>query len=189
MNQTFQLQRLAHEELGCGTWTHAADAIPTTQRGEKLSLIDTSDPDHPILLATAPGDHASVQESEAKPDQGEETLHSEGLQTALEPTPVNEVLSTGQSNTSNGETSHLLHADAGSTQQTNKTVTVLHTVSVNGSEEGGSSSSSRDEGDAFRAAENREPTNASSIPIENNLPMVSRASEVEGPMPSRSSTV
>lgn len=45
-----QLQRLAHEELGCGTWI-GGDRFPiTTAFGEKLAVIDISDPGHPKLV-------------------------------------------------------------------------------------------------------------------------------------------
>ncbi|KAF2275861.1 uncharacterized protein EI97DRAFT_442849 [Westerdykella ornata] len=49
-NSTLQLQRLAHEELGLGTWRHCADAIPVTEPGEKLGLLDVTDEEHPILI-------------------------------------------------------------------------------------------------------------------------------------------
>lgn len=182
MNQTFQLQRLAHEELGYGTWTHAADSIPTTQRGEKLSLIDTSVPDHPILVAPKPADHASMQKSEAKPDHDEETTQSGGRPTPLEPTPVNEVLSTGQSTSPNVEFSHVWQPNTDSTQQANKVTTVLQTVSVNGSEEVGSSSSSGNEGHDLRVADSHEIGNTSSNSIEEESPPTLEDSILEGPV-------
>ena len=48
-NEVFQLQRLAHEELGYGTWTGCADAVPLCLDHEKLGVLDTSDPEHPRL--------------------------------------------------------------------------------------------------------------------------------------------
>ena len=187
MNQTFQLQRLAHEELGYGTWTHAADSIPITQRGEKLSLIDTSDPEHPILVAPTPADRASMQEWEAKPDQDEETKQSGGHPTLLQPAPVNEIVSTGQSPSPNDETSHVLQPNEA--QQTNKVTTVLQTVSVTGSEEVVGSSSSGDEGDALRVAENQEIGITSSNSIENDSPPNSEDPILDGPVRSTSFTV
>lgn len=46
-----QLQRLAHEELQFGTWHDCADtkAIPVTEKGELLAVLDTNDPSHPRL--------------------------------------------------------------------------------------------------------------------------------------------
>lgn len=189
MNQTFQLQRLAHEELGYGTWTHAADSIPTTRRGEKHTLIDTSDPDHPILVAPTLVDYASMQKSEAKPDPDDETTQSGGHPTPLEPAPVSEVLSTGQSTSPNVETSHVWQPNTDSTQQANKVTTVLQTVSVNGSEELGSSSSSGDEAHALRAAERHEIGNTSSNSIEDDSPPTLDDSILEGPVQRTSFTV
>lgn len=48
-NDTFQLQRLAHEELGCGRWESGADDIPRTEMGDRLALLDVSDLEHPRL--------------------------------------------------------------------------------------------------------------------------------------------
>lgn len=49
MNQTLQLQRLAHEEVGAGTWAGGIRAIPVTRKGEELAILDVSDPGHPRL--------------------------------------------------------------------------------------------------------------------------------------------
>jgi hypothetical protein len=48
-NDAMQLQRLAHEELGFGTWTDVANVVPVTRNGELLSSLDISDPKHPKL--------------------------------------------------------------------------------------------------------------------------------------------
>lgn len=48
-NATLQLQRLAHEELGLGTWSRAVDDIPVTNRGDTLGVWDGSDREHPRL--------------------------------------------------------------------------------------------------------------------------------------------
>ncbi|KAL1615965.1 hypothetical protein SLS56_011613 [Neofusicoccum ribis] len=50
-NETLQLQRLAHEELGLGTWSGAAGNIPFTEPGEMLAMLDLSRPHHPRLKA------------------------------------------------------------------------------------------------------------------------------------------
>ena len=47
-NNTLQLQRFAHEELGCGTWV--GENIPITTAGETLAVLDISEPDHPRLV-------------------------------------------------------------------------------------------------------------------------------------------
>lgn len=51
INDTLQLQRLAHEELGCGTWI--AEGFPITAPGEKLAVLDVSDPAQPKLVNPA----------------------------------------------------------------------------------------------------------------------------------------
>ena len=48
-NGTFQLQRLAHEELGIGDWDAADEAIPTTKSDTDLAPLDISDLKHPRL--------------------------------------------------------------------------------------------------------------------------------------------
>lgn len=48
-NGTFQLQRLAHEELGIGEWDAADEEIPTTKSHTDLAPLDISDLKHPRL--------------------------------------------------------------------------------------------------------------------------------------------
>ncbi|KAB2568637.1 hypothetical protein BFW01_g2078 [Lasiodiplodia theobromae] len=51
-NETLQLQRLAHEELGVGPWEACDSAIPVTARkGERLGVLDLDDWTHPRLKA------------------------------------------------------------------------------------------------------------------------------------------
>ena len=49
-NGLLQLQRLAHEELGFGTWDRCAKAVPVTAKDEVLATLDVTDPEHPVLL-------------------------------------------------------------------------------------------------------------------------------------------
>jgi hypothetical protein len=49
---TMQLQRLAHEGVGSGTWSGADGSIPVTRGGEFLAPLDISDPNHPRLVAS-----------------------------------------------------------------------------------------------------------------------------------------
>ena len=49
-NDTLQLQRLAHEELGYGTWSRAVAGNPVTAAGEKLSVLGIKDDTHPVLI-------------------------------------------------------------------------------------------------------------------------------------------
>ncbi|KAK8173924.1 hypothetical protein IWX90DRAFT_157565 [Phyllosticta citrichinensis] len=53
-NGTLQLQRLAHEALGAGTWSDAAEAVPVTAKGDRLAMLDVSDTLHPRLQAPPP---------------------------------------------------------------------------------------------------------------------------------------
>ncbi|KAH7112531.1 hypothetical protein B0J11DRAFT_597934 [Dendryphion nanum] len=44
-----QLQRLAHEALGFGTWTRANHMVPITESGDILGILDIEDGKHPTL--------------------------------------------------------------------------------------------------------------------------------------------
>ncbi|KAK0628036.1 hypothetical protein DIS24_g10867 [Lasiodiplodia hormozganensis] len=54
LNENLQLQRLAHEELGVGTWHNGAETILFTDSGERLATVDLADPNHPRLKAPPP---------------------------------------------------------------------------------------------------------------------------------------
>lgn len=50
-NDTLQLQRMAHEELGLGEWECCrGKAVPVTQKGQLLGVFNTTDPEHPTLV-------------------------------------------------------------------------------------------------------------------------------------------
>ena len=49
-NGLLQLQRLAHEEAGFGTWERCVKAVPLTAKGEVLATLDVTDPEHPVFL-------------------------------------------------------------------------------------------------------------------------------------------
>lgn len=49
-NGLLQLQRLAHEETGFGTWERCTKAVPVTAKGEVLATLDVTDPEHPVFL-------------------------------------------------------------------------------------------------------------------------------------------
>lgn len=53
-DETFQLQRLAHEELGVGTWEGCVGtrAVPVTEKGQLLAVLQFQDPQHPTLKPT-----------------------------------------------------------------------------------------------------------------------------------------
>ena len=48
-NDTLQLQRLAHEAVGAGTWQGTHTDCPTTAQAESLAVLDVSHPKHPKL--------------------------------------------------------------------------------------------------------------------------------------------
>lgn len=50
VNETLQLQRLAHEMRGRGTWARTTEFIPVTKPSEELAPLDLSNPAHPVLL-------------------------------------------------------------------------------------------------------------------------------------------
>ncbi|KAK4444012.1 hypothetical protein QBC34DRAFT_309909 [Podospora aff. communis PSN243] len=59
-NETLQIQRLAHEATGAGTWSRTTGAIPVTKPGDMLAVLDIADPEHPRLRAPVTGvDHGS----------------------------------------------------------------------------------------------------------------------------------
>ncbi|KAL9109450.1 MAG: hypothetical protein Q9227_005958 [Pyrenula ochraceoflavens] len=55
-NDILQTQRMAHEELGIGTWQGCAGvgAVPVTERDQLLAVLDTQDPKHPRLKVSHP---------------------------------------------------------------------------------------------------------------------------------------
>lgn len=52
-NETLQIQRLAHEEAGYGTWMRTAEDYPVTTPGARLAKLDISEPEHPRLESTS----------------------------------------------------------------------------------------------------------------------------------------
>lgn len=60
-NDTLQLQRLAHEELGCGTWI--GENFPTTTVNETLAVLDISEPGHLKLVNPKRVNPASMTDS------------------------------------------------------------------------------------------------------------------------------
>ena len=50
---TLQLQRLAHENVGLGTWSRTDEAIPVTESGETLGVLDISNAKHARLVQSS----------------------------------------------------------------------------------------------------------------------------------------
>lgn len=59
---TLQLQRVAHENLGLGTWKRTDESTPVTKMGDELGVLDVSDRKHARLV---------------RPDAELSTLHSD----------------------------------------------------------------------------------------------------------------
>lgn len=55
-NETLQLQRMVHEELGLGTWDGASTSVPVTERDRQLGVLDVSDETHPVMTSSEPVD-------------------------------------------------------------------------------------------------------------------------------------
>jgi len=53
-NSTLQIQRLAYQGIGSGTWSRSTDEVPITKRGDKLSQLDFTDPSLPLLRVADP---------------------------------------------------------------------------------------------------------------------------------------
>ncbi|KAI0448353.1 hypothetical protein F5B21DRAFT_497767 [Xylaria acuta] len=85
-NATLQLQRLAHEEAGFGTWSEGTKTIPMVKAGQLLGSLDTTDPRHPVLRQPMNGDGVplSAEDSAETPN----TMISDGSQhTDMTPEP------------------------------------------------------------------------------------------------------
>ncbi|KAF4537697.1 Cytochrome p450 protein [Lasiodiplodia theobromae] len=69
MNDTLQLQRLAHEELGLGNWHRCDTDVPVTERLERLGVMDLSERTHPRLKAPPVSFEETVNESDENEEQ------------------------------------------------------------------------------------------------------------------------
>lgn len=47
---TLQLQRLAHERMGMGSWSKTGYAVPVTEPGDALAVLDVGNPNHVRLV-------------------------------------------------------------------------------------------------------------------------------------------
>ncbi|KAF7533746.1 hypothetical protein G7054_g6810 [Neopestalotiopsis clavispora] len=76
-NNTLQLQRLAHEELGLGKWSHGTKSIPMTKGDINLGVLDLSDLKHPRLMSQDSKKEDVVGIATPETAMEEETLVSE----------------------------------------------------------------------------------------------------------------
>lgn len=77
-NETLQLQRMAHEGLGAGSWTGGAESVPTTSEEQALATLDISDQNHPRLIFDSQSEkppHLSLQQ-DSPSTNSEEAVNS-----------------------------------------------------------------------------------------------------------------
>jgi len=55
-NETFQLQRMAHEGVGAGAWSGGMEFIPVTEKGDELAVLDLGKGGHPRLRWSLEGE-------------------------------------------------------------------------------------------------------------------------------------
>lgn len=67
-NSILQLQRLAHEGVGQGTWSNTLSTVPITEKGEELGILDVSNATHPRLIRSKNWSRGSIYEREDKPN-------------------------------------------------------------------------------------------------------------------------
>lgn len=97
-NGLLQLQRLAHEEAGFGTWERCANGVPITAQGEVLAVLDVNDSEHPVLLKTLVVPSQPTQPtSDTTHVDNPKTRNTTDLSVEVEPKPVVEVHETGTS--------------------------------------------------------------------------------------------
>lgn len=77
-NETLQLQRLAHEELGFGTWTRTEGDYPITAPGEQLAILDLSEPTHPRLQSSTVKNEAASDDDRRRTESTGETTEQGG---------------------------------------------------------------------------------------------------------------
>ncbi|KAK3315994.1 hypothetical protein B0H66DRAFT_592246 [Apodospora peruviana] len=74
-NGTLQLQRLAFEANGLGTWSWATGSVPVTESGEVLGVLDLSNPRHPKLHGPLSPVSVDVIEVSGHKEGGQERRH------------------------------------------------------------------------------------------------------------------
>lgn len=71
LDEKLQLQRLAYEEAGMGTWSGGTAVVPVTRFGETFGMPPDVDPDHPRIGRKGSGSNAGPN-SVYKNESGEE---------------------------------------------------------------------------------------------------------------------
>lgn len=93
--ETLQIQCMAQEELGFGSWERGTDGgIPVTKRGEQLAMLDVDNPKHPRL--TRQSGSEEVKMDNKGNGEAEGSLASVGKENeSLVPSPSDTVYGTG----------------------------------------------------------------------------------------------
>ena len=90
-----QLQRMAHEEAGFGTWERCTKVTPVTAQGQTLALLDVNNPEHPRLRKASVVPMHIVQPTPANAHtgtlQGRTDIHSTALFAQTNPKSTVEV--------------------------------------------------------------------------------------------------
>ncbi|KAL9616822.1 MAG: hypothetical protein Q9160_008345 [Pyrenula sp. 1 TL-2023] len=73
-NETLQLQRMVHEELGLGTWSKTTSRVPVTENDERLGILDISNQEHPTMVRFPFNHHTNENQESSSPKM--EIVHS-----------------------------------------------------------------------------------------------------------------
>ena len=84
-NAALHLQRLAHEELGFGTWSEVTETIPITKADELLGSLDIANLEHPTLCRPSNKDSITLHVN-----SDTETPATSNLGSSAEPEEVTE---------------------------------------------------------------------------------------------------
>lgn len=85
-NTVLQLQRLAHEELGVGTWSQCADDIPDTKAAEVMASLNITNIQHPTLCVPEKQDTTEPDHVPSSPEGPQDSTASAAAAGSEEPT-------------------------------------------------------------------------------------------------------
>lgn len=116
VNETFQLQRMAHEAVGMGTWSGVTDSIPVTKPRQNLAMLDLTDLKHPRLAALTGGDSENTGVVKVEPSrQGSDSPERSPAKNAMADTTTVERTSSTLSSANNDVVPTVSLAEDGST--------------------------------------------------------------------------
>ncbi|KAI0151786.1 hypothetical protein GGR57DRAFT_513738 [Xylariaceae sp. FL1272] len=73
-NTTLQLQRLAHEGIGLGTWSKGTDKVPVTQADDLLGCLDLTTMSHPVLGSQVVQGHDGISQDETLENETQQSM-------------------------------------------------------------------------------------------------------------------